>query len=182
MPAHRLGCSDGIVKLRHEQVLMASGLVLRLLRNQAHPKRLVTAEAIQSEESALRFCEGACLSSDPGRLLLDVLSFSFSRSLPAEATLSLLDWLPVLATTTRLVALRSAEETVHTTCSIGICKRSLGKALLERHAASEVGPTCRPMAILSRSRMSQTEHAGNITPYGKCARHMFCQHQKRRLG
>lgn len=81
--------------------------MLRLLPEQAYPKRLVTAEATQSEESALRFCEGACLSG-PTKPFLEVSSLSPFESDAAEATLSLLDLLSVHATTTRLVDLRPA--------------------------------------------------------------------------
>lgn len=82
--------------------------MLGLLPKQAHPKRLVTAEATQSDESALRFCEGACRFSGPGKLFLDVLSLSVFESDAAEAALSLLDLLLAHATTTRLVGLRPA--------------------------------------------------------------------------
>lgn len=71
---------------------------MRLLHNNgANPKRLVTAEAIQSEEPALRFRPGALLFFDSGRLFLAAGSLSVSESASDGTPLLLVDSLPVLA-------------------------------------------------------------------------------------
>ena len=112
MPSPLLSCMEytneaRLATHRQDGLISELGQSIEIEVKQAHPKRLVTAEAIQSEEPAFRFCRGLLFSVSV-KLVLGASSVFASDLTPVEckSLVSSLDAWLTLASTSRLVGLR----------------------------------------------------------------------------